>query len=184
MRLRLPLLLALLPLLAIVVWMLTRDDDPDEVVLAFADDPESLLQLLIRQLHPEQVTFNVFARDHSGLRLFWKVLVVHFTRPETAALGLRQELRQERLLLHHPIHTILQILHVPPEEFQLGAAIDECTTVFLLGRIIEHLLSDATGAEGTFRGSARQWQVASTATRHDPSKRFVTVRELREAFID
>jgi serine/threonine-protein kinase len=60
-----------------------------------------------------------------------------------------------------------------PEEHQLGAQIDQRTTVFTLGRTIRELLASAR---------AEVVSVASRACEPDPERRFQTVDEFYEAW--
>lgn len=69
-----------------------------------------------------------------------------------------------------------------PEEFKLGALIDERTTVFTLGRTAAVLLSDGTFDRATFRGSDAQLEAARIACRPSPDDRFQTVPEFRAAW--
>jgi len=60
-----------------------------------------------------------------------------------------------------------------PEEYELGARIDECTTVFTMGRTIEQFVALGTPA------------ITSLITRacdHDPRRRFLTVAEFYDAW--
>lgn len=66
-----------------------------------------------------------------------------------------------------------------PEEFQLGARIDERTTVFTMGRTALVLLGDGPDR---FRGSAAQLAVADRACAPDPDDRFATMAEFRLAW--
>ena len=60
-----------------------------------------------------------------------------------------------------------------PEEFELGARIDERTTVFTLGRTIDQFLSLGTASIDALVGRACD---------RDPRRRFQTVAELHEAW--
>jgi serine/threonine-protein kinase len=62
-----------------------------------------------------------------------------------------------------------------PEEFELGARIDERTTVFVLGRTALVFLSDGTLAPGAFRGSGALFEVVAKACAPDPARRFGSV---------
>lgn len=64
--------------------------------------------------------------------------------------------------------------YMAPEEFVRGAVIDERTTVFGLGRMIQHLLTSHEG----WRGTPRQRAVAVRATDPDPVSRYETVAVL------
>lgn len=65
-----------------------------------------------------------------------------------------------------------------PEEFVLGALIDERTTVFNLGRAISVFMADATLDAGAFRGQAHQYQTMIRACEPDRAHRFSTVGEM------
>jgi serine/threonine-protein kinase len=67
-----------------------------------------------------------------------------------------------------------------PEEFTLGAPIDERTTVFNLGRAA----FVALGEPDAFRGSPAQLAVATRACDPDSARRFDSVAELRSAWLD
>jgi len=69
-----------------------------------------------------------------------------------------------------------------PEEFEKGAAIDERTTVFNLGRAIANFLGDGGPARAAFRGKDRQHAAMSRACRSAPAERFATVAELAAAW--
>ena len=62
-----------------------------------------------------------------------------------------------------------------PEEFELGARIDERTNVFTMGRTAVVFLSDGTLDRGAFRGSDALYAVIRLACRTDRSERFDTV---------
>lgn len=62
-----------------------------------------------------------------------------------------------------------------PEEFVLGAAIDQRTTVFTLGRCILNFLGDGTDDETRFRGNADLLALARRACAEKPDERYQTV---------
>lgn len=68
-----------------------------------------------------------------------------------------------------------------PEEFEFGAAIDERTTAFTLGRTAAVLLSDGSLDRAAFRGADAQLEAARTACRPLSDDRFQTVAEFRAA---
>jgi serine/threonine-protein kinase len=68
--------------------------------------------------------------------------------------------------------------YMAPEELRRGAVIDERTTVFNLGRMIQHLLDAPTG----WRGSPTQAAIRKRATADAPAARFRTVAELNAAW--
>ena len=70
-----------------------------------------------------------------------------------------------------------------PEEFELGARIDERTTVFTMGRAASVLLSDNSLDREPFRGTDAQYAVMKDSCREYPGDRFQTVAELRNAWI-
>ena len=59
-----------------------------------------------------------------------------------------------------------------PEEFELGARIDERTNVFTMGRTAAVFLSDGTLDRAPFRGSEAQFEVMRRACRGDRNERF------------
>jgi len=65
-----------------------------------------------------------------------------------------------------------------PEEFTLGASVDERTTVFNLGRTAFVFL----GEPGAFRGSPTQLAAAARACEPAPERRFATVADLATAW--
>ncbi len=69
-----------------------------------------------------------------------------------------------------------------PEEFELGATIDERTTVFTMGRTAAVLLSDGSLDHGPFRGSEAQWEALLTACSAGPDDRLATVAALNAAW--
>jgi serine/threonine-protein kinase len=62
-----------------------------------------------------------------------------------------------------------------PEEFQLGAPVDQRTNVFVLGRTALIFLSDGTFNPGAFRGSLAHFEVVVKACEPEPSRRFESV---------
>ena len=71
-----------------------------------------------------------------------------------------------------------------PEEFQLGARIDERTSVFTMGRTAAVLLSQGALVRGPFRGNDRQFEAIRRACREDPDERFGTVADFVSAWTD
>ena len=69
-----------------------------------------------------------------------------------------------------------------PEEFEMGALIDERTSVFTLGRTAFNLLSDGTLARSPFRGSDAQFKVVSRACCPSRRDRFASVSEMHKAW--
>ncbi|HJM75154.1 MAG TPA: serine/threonine protein kinase [Dehalococcoidia bacterium] len=69
-----------------------------------------------------------------------------------------------------------------PEEFELGALIDEQTTVFTLGRTAAVLLSDGTLDRAPFRGSDAQHAVVARAGEEARGERHATVGEFVDAW--
>ena len=70
-----------------------------------------------------------------------------------------------------------------PEEFELGAAIDEVTTVHTLGVLAHTLLGDdRTRARGAWRGTDDQWRIAERATRPDRPARWPSISAMADAW--
>lgn len=65
-----------------------------------------------------------------------------------------------------------------PEEFDLGATIDERTTVFTLGRTAAVLMSDGSLDKRAFRGIDAQYDVMARSCQVDPADRFQTLAEM------
>jgi serine/threonine-protein kinase len=59
-----------------------------------------------------------------------------------------------------------------PEEFELGAPIDQRTNVFVMGRTALLFLSDGTREPGAFRGSPALFKVAARACEPDRADRY------------
>lgn len=69
-----------------------------------------------------------------------------------------------------------------PEEFQLGAVIDQRTNVFTMGRTAALFLSDGTLERAPFRGSNRLHAVIVQACQADREQRFATVQDFYNAW--
>jgi serine/threonine-protein kinase len=69
-----------------------------------------------------------------------------------------------------------------PEEFELGAPIDERTTVFTMGRTAAVFLSDGTLERPPFRGNDLMYSVVQRACQSDPRKRFSSMSEFSAAW--
>lgn len=65
-----------------------------------------------------------------------------------------------------------------PEEFGLGATIDERTTVFTMGRTAAVLMSDNSLEREPFRGSDAQYEVMVRSCAENPEDRFQTVADM------
>lgn len=70
-----------------------------------------------------------------------------------------------------------------PEEFQLGATIDQRTTVFTLGRTAAVLLSDNSLDRKPFRGNDSQYETMLRACNENPDARFQTVAQFRDSWL-
>ena len=68
--------------------------------------------------------------------------------------------------------------YMAPEELRRGATIDERTNVYVLGRMIHHLLDTAS----TWRGTTGQGAVVERATMPSPEDRFETIGDLSAAW--
>ena len=69
------------------------------------------------------------------------------------------------------------------EEFELGATIDERTTVFTMGRTAAVLMSDNSLEREPFRGSDGQYEVMVRSCAEDPDDRFQTVADMYAAWV-
>ena len=70
-----------------------------------------------------------------------------------------------------------------PEEFELGAQIDERTTVFNLGRAVAIFLGDGSLDAGAFRGSPAQFEFVLQACQPDPAARHQSLSAAVEAWL-
>lgn len=71
-----------------------------------------------------------------------------------------------------------------PEEFELGATIDERTTVFTMGRTAAVLMSDASLDRDPFKGTDTQYDVILTACAKHPNDRIQSIAQLHAAWTD
>ena len=71
-----------------------------------------------------------------------------------------------------------------PEEFELGATIDERTTVFTMGRTAAVLMSDNSLERVAFRGSDGQYEVMVRSCADSPDDRFQTVADMHAAWVE
>jgi serine/threonine-protein kinase len=69
-----------------------------------------------------------------------------------------------------------------PEEFRLGAPIDQRTTVFTLGRLVWHFATGVTERAEQFCGSPALQNVVQRATAVAPEERFAGVQALAVAW--
>jgi serine/threonine-protein kinase len=69
-----------------------------------------------------------------------------------------------------------------PEEFERGAAIDERTTVFTLGRTLSVFLGDGTLERAPFRGGEAQYRAMVRACAAAPAARLQSVAALVRAW--
>jgi hypothetical protein len=70
-----------------------------------------------------------------------------------------------------------------PEELELGALIDQRTTVFVMARTALVLLSDGTRDRDAFRGTDAQYEVIHRATSPAPSDRYRTYSAFHRAWL-
>jgi serine/threonine-protein kinase len=71
-------------------------------------------------------------------------------------------------------------LFMAPEEYQLGADLDEVTNVYTLGAVAFALFSDFDRSQEKWRLSATRYQTVTKATNPDRSKRQQTIRQFME----
>jgi serine/threonine protein kinase, bacterial len=69
-----------------------------------------------------------------------------------------------------------------PEEFVLGAPLDERTTVFTLGRLVCHFGTRLTEDPAGFCGSSALWEVVERATRPERNDRYPGVADFAAAW--
>jgi serine/threonine-protein kinase len=69
-----------------------------------------------------------------------------------------------------------------PEEFELGARIDEATNVFVMGRAAALFLGDGTLDFRAFRGSEALHRVVVRACQPERSERFASMAEFHDAW--
>ena len=69
-----------------------------------------------------------------------------------------------------------------PEEFELGATIDQRTTVFTLGRLAAVFMGDGTLDAGTFAGGPALHAVVARACRPEPRERYTAVADFYTAW--
>ena len=69
-----------------------------------------------------------------------------------------------------------------PEEFELGARIDERTNVFTMGRTAAVFLSDGTLDREPFRGSDAQYEVVRRACQDDRNGRYDSMEAFYRAW--
>ena len=70
-----------------------------------------------------------------------------------------------------------------PEEFERGAAIDERTNVFTMGRTAANLLSDGTLDRSAFRGSDERYEVVRKACSGERRERHASVGDFYAAWL-
>jgi serine/threonine protein kinase len=70
-----------------------------------------------------------------------------------------------------------------PEEFELGAIIDEVTTVFTMGRVISVFLSDGTLEIAPFRGDRSLYEVMIRACQPKCKERFPSMKAFHAAWL-
>jgi serine/threonine-protein kinase len=69
-----------------------------------------------------------------------------------------------------------------PEEFTLGATIDQRTTIFTLGRAAAVLLGDGTPTPAAWRGGADLAAIIARACQTAPEARYGSVAEFYAAW--
>jgi serine/threonine-protein kinase len=70
-----------------------------------------------------------------------------------------------------------------PEEFELGAIIDEITNVFTMGRVISVFLSDGTLGLTPFRGGMSLYEVMIRACQPERKERFPSMEAFHAAWL-
>ncbi|MXY94433.1 MAG: serine/threonine protein kinase [Caldilineaceae bacterium SB0664_bin_27] len=73
--------------------------------------------------------------------------------------------------------------YMAPEEFERGAAIDERTNVYTMGRTAANLLSDGTLDRSAFRGSDERYEVVRKACSGERGNRYASVGDFYTAWL-
>ena len=71
-----------------------------------------------------------------------------------------------------------------PEEFELGALIDEQTNVFVMGRTALVFLSDGTLNSDAFHGTSARFEVVARACEPERSRRYDSMAAFYRAWRD
>jgi len=74
--------------------------------------------------------------------------------------------------------------YMAPEEFERGAAIDERTNVYTMGRTAANLLSDGTLDRSAFRGSDERYEVVRKACSGERGNRYASVGDFYTAWLE
>ena len=172
--------------------MLIRDWADGELIRAPAerrDDPESAFQRF-RALPPQEIAaaIGVILHVHAGLcargwvacDFYDGVLVYDFAARRPSLIDL--DSYHQGPFVNDMGRMFGSTRFMAPEEFELGAAIDERTTVFTLGRTISVFLGDGALGRASFRGTEAQHRAMLSACRPDPAERLQTVAELARAW--
>jgi serine/threonine-protein kinase len=98
----------------------------------------------------------------SIMRLVWRSCAMPFGYPKVVIIQLRNEMGR----------MFGSTRFMAPEEFELGALIDERTNVFVMGRTALVFLSDGTLNADAFRGTRALFEVVARACEPERSSRY------------
>lgn len=154
------------------------------------DDPESAYQRLAH-LPAEQLlaVFNVLIDLHRALAaagwiaidLYDGCLIVDFASGSLSVIDLDTYRRGPSV--NDMGRMFGSSIFMAPEEFKLGAVIDERTTTFTLGRLVWHFGTRLTEAAADFCGPAKVAHVIRQACQDSPSERYATVGAFGRAWM-
>lgn len=154
------------------------------------DDPDSAYQRLAH-LPAEQLlgTFDVLIDLHMALAaagwiavdLYDGCMIVDFASGSLAVIDLDTYRRGPSV--NDMGRMFGSSRFMAPEEFELGAVIDERTTTFTLGRLVWHFGTRLTEAAEDFCGSADVAHVIRQACQDLPSERYATVGAFGQAWM-
>lgn len=154
------------------------------------DDPDSAYQRLAH-LPAEQLlgVFDVLIDLHVALAaagwiavdLYDGCMIVDFASGSLSVIDLDTYRRGPSV--NDMGHMFGSSRFMAPEEFELGAVIDERTTTFTLGRLVWHFGTRLTEAAEDFCGPARVAHVVRQAREESPSERYGTVGAFGRAWM-
>ena len=146
----------------------TTRDHPQSTFQRFRQLPsEQILRVLdqIYELHYQLAQMGWIAVD-----FYDDCLIYDFDHHEIHVVDL--DLYREAPFVNEMGRMFGSVRFMAPEEFELGAPIDERTNVFTMGRAAAVLLSDGTLDCEPFRGSDAQYEVLRRACEENRNERF------------
>lgn len=152
-------------------------------------DPTSPYQRLARLAAPDRLSiFDTLIGLHDALaRLDWvagdlydECLIVDFTSLRLSVIDLDSYRRGPSV--NDMGRMFGSTRFMAPEEFQLGAALDQRTTVFTLGRLAWHFGTGLTESAADFCGADPLAAAVRCAIEPEPDARFPTVADFADAW--